>query len=72
MLELGGGDLSRSVALAERFPDKHFVGCDYQLSPAAAANRPNADALANLEVVNSTPAPSSFPPARSTSCSRSR
>ena len=49
VLELGGGDLSRSSALARRFPKKHFVGSDYRLADEAAGGdgRPaNLDAVA--------------------------
>ncbi len=50
VLELGAGDHSRSIALAERYPAKHFLSTDYTLSDRATANLAAIDALANVEV----------------------
>lgn len=50
ILELGAGDFSRSLALAERYPEKRFLSTDYEFSAKADANRPVVDATPNVTV----------------------
>lgn len=50
IVELGAGDFSRSMALAERHPTKRFLSTDYEFSDQAVQNRPATEQLANLDV----------------------
>lgn len=53
VLEIGGGDFSRTFALARKYPNKNFFSVDFQYSPAAAQNvRQNAD-LKNANIIKS-------------------
>lgn len=48
VLEIGAGDLSRSIALAMRHPDKRFFAVDFRYEEAAQKNVARAAALQNL------------------------
>jgi SAM-dependent methyltransferase len=50
VVELGAGDFSRSLALAERYPEKHFLSTDYELGEPGRRDGTPAAAPANLEI----------------------
>lgn len=50
VVELGAGDFSRSMALAERYPTKQFLSTDYQFGAAGRANLAEVERFPNLEV----------------------
>lgn len=50
VLELGAGNFSRSLSLAQRYPDKHFVSSDYEFSEAALEAMDDTKAQHNVTV----------------------
>jgi SAM-dependent methyltransferase len=48
VVELGAGDFSRSLALAERHPAKRFLSTDYEFSEKANGNLAAVDAVVNV------------------------
>ena len=50
VLELGAGDFSRTLALAQRNPDKRFVTSDYEFSEKAIAAMGETASLPNVTV----------------------
>lgn len=50
ILELGAGDFSRTVALAQRFPEKRFVTSDYEFSDKALQSMAKTASLPNVVV----------------------
>jgi SAM-dependent methyltransferase len=48
IVELGAGDFSRSIALAERNPHQRFLSTDYTFSARATANLPIVESMANV------------------------
>ena len=51
ILEIGGGDFSRVILLAERYPEKRFVSIDYRFGTASKENAGRASALPNLSIL---------------------
>jgi trans-aconitate methyltransferase len=51
VLEVGGGDFARIIALAKRHPKKFFISLDFRLESKAVGNLARATALPNLSVV---------------------
>jgi len=50
VVEFGAGDFSRSLALAERYPDKQFLSTDYEFGERAKANITHVDRVPNLDI----------------------
>ena len=51
ILEIGGGDFSRVILLAERYPEKRFVPIHYRFGTASKENAGRASALPNLSIL---------------------
>ena len=51
ILEIGGGDFSRVILLAERYPEKRSVSIDYRFGTASKENAGRASALPNLSIL---------------------
>jgi len=52
ILEVGGGDFRRVIALAEAYPDKQFISIDFRYSEVAKHNVAAAAGLDNLSFVH--------------------
>jgi ubiquinone/menaquinone biosynthesis C-methylase UbiE len=51
VLEIGGGDFHRAMALAQLYPDKQFISIDFRFGAEAKQNAKEAASLDNLSLV---------------------
>jgi SAM-dependent methyltransferase len=63
VVELGAGDFSRSIALAERNPTKRFLSTDYSFSEKARANLPVVESMTNADTATVDARTIELPPA---------
>ncbi|OEO29092.1 hypothetical protein VW23_002550 [Devosia insulae DS-56] len=54
ILEVGGGDFRRAIALAQAYPDKQFISIDFRYSTEAKQNVASAAGLDNLSFVHAS------------------